>query len=99
MAKRASRDDSKTKSTKKATTKKGKPSRRIVAAGAVLWRPDAESGEPLIAVIHRPRYDDGALPKGKLDPGENEPVAAGREIWEETGERSQLGRRSPTTCA
>ncbi len=93
MAKRASHDDSKTKSTKKATTKKGKPSRRVVAAGAVLWRSDAESGEPLIAVIHRPRYDDWSLPKGKVDPGENEPVAAVREIWEETGERSHLGRR------
>jgi 8-oxo-dGTP diphosphatase len=93
VARRASRDDSKTKSTKKATTKKGKPSRRIVAAGAVLWRPDAESGQPLIAVIHRPRYDDWSLPKGKLDPGENEPVAAVREIWEETGQRSHLGRR------
>ena len=94
MAKRASRDGSRTKSTKKATAKKGKPPRRvIVAAGAVLWRPDADTGEPLIAVIHRPRYDDWSLPKGKVDPGENEPVAAVREIWEETGQRSQLGRR------
>jgi len=93
VAKRTSRDDSKTKSTKKTTSKNGRPSRRIIAAGAVLWRPDAESGEPLIAVIHRPRYDDWSLPKGKLDPGENEPVAAVREIREETGQRSHLGRR------
>lgn len=93
MAKRASRDGSKTKSTKKATTKKGRSARRIVAAGAVLWRPEPESGEPLIAVIHRPRYDDWSLPKGKVDPGENEPVAAVREIWEETGQRCELGRR------
>lgn len=93
MAKRTSRDGSKTKSTKKTSTKRGKSSRRVVAAGAVLWRPDTESGEPLIAVIHRPRYDDWSLPKGKLDPGENEPVAAVREIWEETGQRSHLGRR------
>jgi 8-oxo-dGTP pyrophosphatase MutT (NUDIX family) len=63
----------------------------VLAAGAVLWRP-GESGEPLIAVIHRPRYDDWSLPKGKIDAGETEPVAAVREIFEETGQRAQLGR-------
>lgn len=94
MAKRASRDSSRTKSTKKVSTKKGKPAQRvIVAAGAVLWRPDADTGEHQIALIHRSRYDDWSLPKGKVDPGENEPVAAVREIWEETGQRSALGRR------
>ena len=65
----------------------------VPAAGAVLWRPDAESGEPRIAVIHRPRYDDWSIPKGKLDPGETAPVAAVREIFEETGQRAHLGRR------
>lgn len=65
----------------------------VHAAGAVLWQPDPESGEPLIAVIHRPRYDDWSLPKGKIDPGETEPVAAVREIHEETGQRAHLGRR------
>lgn len=65
----------------------------MFAAGAALWRPDPESGEPLIAAIHRPRYDDWSLPKGKIDPGENASVAAVREILEETGQRSQLGRR------
>lgn len=64
----------------------------VLAAGAVLWRPD-ESGDPLIAVIHRPRYDDWSLPKGKVDPGETEPVAAVREILEETGQQAHLGRR------
>lgn len=64
----------------------------VLAAGAVLWRPD-DSGEPLIALIHRPRYDDWSLPKGKIDPGETEPVAAVREIYEETGQRAHLGRR------
>lgn len=63
------------------------------AAGAVLWRPDAKSDEPRIAVIHRPRYDDWSIPKGKLDPGETAPVAAVREIFEETGQRAHLGRR------
>ncbi|WP_156688726.1 NUDIX hydrolase [Mycobacterium sp. Marseille-P9652] len=72
-----------------------RPGSRIVhAAGAVLWRPGASDNPGLeIAVIHRPRYDDWSLPKGKLDPGETAPVAAVREVWEETGHRSILGRR------
>ena len=65
----------------------------VLAAGAVLWRPDTASGDPRIAVIHRPRYDDWSLPKGKVDPGETEPVAAVREILEETGQQAYLGRR------
>ena len=73
-----------------AKTKAGK---QVAAAGAVLWRPDEVSGQPLIAVIHRPRYDDWSLPKGKLDAGETEPVAAAREILEETGQVAYLGRR------
>lgn len=94
MAKRASSDSSRTKSTNKAATKKNKTlKRRVIAAGAALWRHDPDTGELHVAVIHRPRYDDWSLPKGKVDPGENEPIAAVREIWEETGQRSQLGRR------
>lgn len=64
----------------------------IFAAGAVLWR-TGDAGEPEIALIHRPRYDDWSLPKGKVDPGETEPVTAVREIFEETGQRAALGRR------
>lgn len=45
--------------------------------------------------MHRPRYDDWSWPKGKLDPGEQWPVAAAREVWEETGFRVRLGRRLP----
>ncbi len=68
------------------------------AAGAVLWRPDDESSSdattPVVAVVHRPRYDDWSLPKGKVDPpGETEPVTAVREVLEETGYASELGRR------
>lgn len=68
-------------------------SEKIVwAAGAVLWRPGpGESVE--VAIIHRPRYDDWSLPKGKMDPGETEPVTAVRELFEETGHRARLGRR------
>jgi 8-oxo-dGTP diphosphatase len=61
----------------------------------VLWRPG--SGKSVksieIAVIHRPRYDDWSLPKGKVDPGETAPVAAVREVLEETGHHCYLGRR------
>jgi len=56
----------------------------VRAAGAVLWRP-ADDGTPEIAVVHRPRYDDWSLPKGKLDPGESVAQAAAREVLEETG--------------
>lgn len=69
----------------------------VSAAGAVLWRHvdhgrDGD-GQPLVAVVHRPRYDDWSLPKGKVDPGETEPVTAVREVLEETGYASELGRR------
>ena len=40
-----------------------------------------------VALVHRPRYDDWSLPKGKVDPGETEPVTAVREVEEETGLR------------
>ena len=72
----------------------GPPPVQVLAAGAVLWRPGAEGTQrPEVAVIHRPRYDDWSLPKGKVDPGETEAVTAVREIWEETGFHAQLGRR------
>ncbi|MEB3023203.1 8-oxo-(d)GTP phosphatase MutT1 [[Mycobacterium] crassicus] len=65
--------------------------RIVYAAGAVLWRPRRKTVE--VALIHRPRYDDWSLPKGKVDPGETEPVTAVREILEETGQYAHLGRR------
>ncbi|NUS43820.1 MAG: NUDIX hydrolase [Mycobacteriaceae bacterium] len=67
----------------------------VEAAGAVLWRgaPDSDADAVEIAVIHRPRYDDWSLPKGKVDPGETAAVAAVREIAEETGASAILGRR------
>lgn len=57
--------------------------KEILAAGAVVWK--GVGDERLITVIHRPRYDDWSLPKGKLDPGECLPQAAVREVAEETG--------------
>jgi 8-oxo-dGTP diphosphatase len=60
----------------------------------VLWRPGSgKSAKSIeVAVIHRPRYNDWSLPKGKVDPGETAAVAAVREILEETGHHSHLGR-------
>ena len=55
--------------------------------------PATTAPRPEVAVVHRPRYDDWSLPKGKVDPGETEPVTAVREVAEETGYAAQLGRR------
>jgi 8-oxo-dGTP diphosphatase len=63
----------------------------------VLWRHDAAGGsgvpDLLVAVAHRPKYDDWSLPKGKLHPGEHVLAAAAREVAEETGAQVELGRR------
>lgn len=65
----------------------------IHAAGAVLWRrAHGETGAIQIAVVHRPKYQDWSLPKGKLDPGETPLLAAVREVREETGLHCHLGR-------
>ncbi|MCH9709640.1 MAG: NUDIX hydrolase [Actinomycetia bacterium] len=72
------------------------PKNPLLAAGAVLWRPRDPIGTPEVAIIHRPRYGDWSLPKGKVDPGETEPVTAVREIKEETGFHAHLGRRLAT---
>jgi 8-oxo-dGTP diphosphatase len=64
----------------------------VKAAGGVVLR------DGRIAVVHRPRYDDWSLPKGKLDPGEDWEQCAVREVQEETGLRCTLGRElSPTS--
>ena len=47
-------------------------------------------------MVHRPRYDDWSLPKGKLDPGESAEAAARREVEEETGFRCELGAPLPS---
>lgn len=66
----------------------------IRAAGGVLWRPAEDSIE--VAVVHRPRYDDWSLPKGKLHHGEHPLLGAAREVVEETGITPRIGPRLPT---
>ena len=68
----------------------------ILAAGAVLWRSAGGSSDVEVAIIHRQRYNDWSLPKGKVDPGETEPATAVREVHEETGHRVHLGRALAT---
>ena len=47
-------------------------------------------------VVHRPRYDDWSLPKGKVEPGESDEETAVREVEEETGYRCTLGEELTT---
>ena len=61
----------------------------IEAAGGVLWRGGDDGLR--YAIIHRPKYDDWSLPKGKLDPGETHEQAAVREVEEETGWQAERG--------
>ena len=68
----------------------------ILAAGAVLWRSVDGSSDVEVAIVHRPRYNDWSLPKGKVDQGETEPATAVREVHEETGHRAHLGRALAT---
>lgn len=70
--------------------------RVVPAAGAVLYR--MEDGVPVCAVVHRSRYDDWSLPKGKVDSGEALPTTAVREILEETGFESVLESLIGTTA-
>jgi len=67
----------------------------VKAAGAVLWRPSRKHGIR-IALVHRPRYDDWSLPKGKADAGESPATTARREVMEETGFDAIIGRALTT---
>jgi 8-oxo-dGTP diphosphatase len=62
----------------------------VEAAGGVIVRHDSD-GRAEVLIVHRPRYDDWSLPKGKLESGESHEAGALREILEETGLRCDLG--------
>lgn len=68
--------------------------RATPAAGGVVWR--CHGTQVLVAVVHRPRYGDWSLPKGKLRDDEHPLVAAVREVAEETGAEVEVGRRLPS---
>jgi 8-oxo-dGTP pyrophosphatase MutT (NUDIX family) len=69
------------------------------AAGGIVRRPVAGRSRLRqrlrprheIALVHRPRYDDWSLPKGKPDGDERDEDTALREVVEETGLRCRLG--------
>jgi 8-oxo-dGTP pyrophosphatase MutT (NUDIX family) len=63
----------------------------VVRAGGGIVRRRGESGDYEFAIVHRPKYDDWSLPKGKVDEGESDQEAALREVEEETGVRCTLG--------
>lgn len=68
----------------------------VRAAGGVVWR-RRDDGTVEVAVVHRPRYDDWSLPKGKLEHGETHTEAARREVQEETGLCCELGPELAST--
>ena len=67
----------------------------VHAAGGVIARPGPD-GSVEVLIVHRPRYDDWSLPKGKAEPGERAEETALREVEEETGYHCVLGTEIPT---
>jgi 8-oxo-dGTP diphosphatase len=63
----------------------------VRAAGGIVVK------DGLVLLVHRPKYDDWSLPKGKLEPGESWEEAALREVEEETGIVCELGDYAGTT--
>ncbi len=74
-----------------------RPVAAVRAAGAVLWRPASTREGVEVAVVHRPKYDDWSLAKGKAESGEHVLQTAVREVAEETGQHVSLGRPAGTT--
>jgi 8-oxo-(d)GTP phosphatase len=60
-----------------------------LAAGGLLLR--ETGGQREIALVHRAKYNDWTLPKGKLEHAEGPEAAALREVREETGYEPVLG--------
>jgi len=66
----------------------------VRASGGVVMRGSGPAAA--IALVHRPRYDDWTIPKGKDDPGESARQAALREVREETGLRCRIVGKAGT---
>jgi 8-oxo-dGTP diphosphatase len=73
----------------------GDPTVVVRAAGGVCWRRGPAGLE--VVVVHRPRYDDWSIPKGKVEPGETDEAAAAREVEEECSVLGRLGPELPGT--
>lgn len=73
----------------------GKGDGTVRAAGGLVWT--RWRGELRVLLVHRPRYDDWSLPKGKASPGESDADCALREVREETGLACSLGEELATT--
>ena len=58
----------------------------IRAAGGIVVRGDE------VLIVHRPKYDDWSLPKGKCKRGEPDEECALREVEEETGYACEIER-------
>ncbi len=72
-----------------------KPATNIVrAAGGVVLR--EVDGNTQVIVVHRPRYDDWSLPKGKSEDGETDEETATREVEEETGWQTEIESTLPS---
>lgn len=65
----------------------------VRAAGGVVRR--RVDGQVHTVLVHRPRYDDWSLPKGKLLDGESFEEAATREVREETGLECRIDGELP----
>ena len=63
----------------------------VVRAAGGLVRRRGRKGHTEVLLVHRPRYDDWSLPKGKAEPGESDEDCARREVEEETGYTVALG--------
>jgi 8-oxo-dGTP diphosphatase len=65
------------------------------AAGGIVWDKKGEGRR--LALVHRGKYDDWSLPKGKVDPGEEIGATALREVQEELGVDADFGPFAGTT--
>ena len=75
---------------------KSKKRKVIEAAGGIITKPDR--GKQLVALIHRPKYDDWTLPKGFREKGEAWSETALREVREETNCKVKLEEFAGCTC-